>query len=55
MKRLVILQVKDSRRIYNTILCWGRVGQDGKTRISNEAFNRLMAPVPRGICVRIYG
>lgn len=53
-KRLVILQVRDSRRLYNTILCYGRVDQDGKTRISQEAYNRLMKPVPPGRCVRIF-
>jgi len=54
MLRLVIISAswgpRDSEKA--TKLVWGRVGPDGKTRVSQDAYQSLTTKAPRGVCIR---
>jgi hypothetical protein len=54
MLRLVIIRATWGPRSNQTKtkLVYGRVGADGKTRISLDAYQSLYANAPRGVCVR---
>lgn len=55
MTRLVILSAVWGAGSWErrTILSNGRVDKDGKTRVSIEAYNRLLRGIPRGVRVKI--
>ena len=52
--RLVIIRATWGPKPHETKtkLVYGRIGTDGKTRISLDAYKSLYANAPRGVCVR---
>ena len=51
MKRLVIIRASwgSKKSQTRTKMVWGRVDADGKTRISTDAYQSLVADAPRGV------